>query len=83
MWELVDVVLELIAPIVDDSLASLPDSWPVARSQFTTLNLSDSATSPVDSAVYLDLSQTAALSSPVCDGSMPSDSPVHCTDQID
>jgi hypothetical protein len=48
MDELVYLAWDLIAPIVDDFLASLPDSWPVARCKFTTLNLSDSTTSPVD-----------------------------------
>jgi hypothetical protein len=48
MEELIEVVLDLIAPIVGDLLASLPDGWPVARPQFTTLNLSGSTMSPVD-----------------------------------
>jgi hypothetical protein len=49
MNELVSVVvLDLIAPIVNDLMASLPDSWPVARCQFTTLNLSDRSTSFID-----------------------------------
>jgi hypothetical protein len=53
--ELFEVVVEaalplqaLIAMIVGGLVPSLPESWLVARSQFTTLNLSDSTTSPVD-----------------------------------
>jgi len=38
----------LIAMIVGGLVASLPESWLVPRSQFTTLNLSDNTTSPVD-----------------------------------
>ena len=48
MEELVEVVLEVIATIVGGLFESLSDSCPVARSQFTTLNLSDSTTSPLD-----------------------------------